>query len=219
MRPKAVNYITPGEERPCASRRPPSVWPCPCFCWRLRLLRRTQTRTLPPSPGDLRTLAEGATAITYDENVPTEPPSSHHHPDRLRPEIMLSVTGLVGDRDYGAHLHTNPCGETRKTRAPTTRTSSPRPLHARPRLRQPGERGVAGLPHRRGRPRPLADISVVAAPRRRSQLGGDPRGTHPDRSRACGHRGRNPRLRHYPPVTADSRQAAPPVTGEARSWR
>ena len=165
---------------------------------------------------------EGATAITYDEeNVPIGATVEVTiTPIDSGSEIMLSVTGLVGDRDYGAHLHTEPVRRKPGRRGPPLpERACPRPLHARPRLRQPGERGVAGLPHRRGRPRPLADIGVVAAPRRRSQLGGDPRGTHPDRSRACGHRGRNPRLRHYPPVTADSRQAAPPVTGEARSWR
>jgi Cu-Zn family superoxide dismutase len=56
---------------------------------------------------------EGATAITYDEeNVPIGATVEVTiTPIDSSSEIMLSVTGLVGDRDYGAHLHTNPCGE------------------------------------------------------------------------------------------------------------
>ncbi|TDQ54965.1 superoxide dismutase family protein [Actinorugispora endophytica] len=57
--------------------------------------------------------SEGATAVTYDEEaVPAESTIQVSvAPAGSATGFTLSVTGLRPDRDYGAHLHTEPCGE------------------------------------------------------------------------------------------------------------
>ncbi|GAB2757894.1 hypothetical protein GCM10027174_37680 [Salinifilum aidingensis] len=56
--------------------------------------------------------AEGANAITYDDRVP-EGATSHLGSQPLpdgSTKIVVTLTGLEPNREYGAHVHTKPCG-------------------------------------------------------------------------------------------------------------
>ncbi|GAA3728500.1 Cu-Zn family superoxide dismutase [Spinactinospora alkalitolerans] len=56
---------------------------------------------------------EGVTAVTYDEAVPegaqVDVSVSNEGDDSTT--FRLQVSGLEPDREYGAHVHTEPCGE------------------------------------------------------------------------------------------------------------
>ncbi|GAB2513147.1 superoxide dismutase family protein [Nocardiopsis aegyptia] len=57
--------------------------------------------------------SEGAGAVTYDE---TAVPVGATADVQVREEgeqtsVQFTATGLEGDRDFGAHVHTQPCGE------------------------------------------------------------------------------------------------------------
>lgn len=57
--------------------------------------------------------SEGAGAVTYDE---TAVPVGSTADVQVRAEeeqtsVQFTATGLEGDRDFGAHVHTQPCGE------------------------------------------------------------------------------------------------------------
>lgn len=61
---------------------------------------------------EFETWREGASAVTYDEqNVPVGATVEVTiTPINSGSDIAITVSGLIGDRDYGAHLHTEPCG-------------------------------------------------------------------------------------------------------------
>lgn len=64
------------------------------------------------SYGKFQPYSEDANAITYDERVPrgaTSHFSSLSLPDGST-KIAVTLTGLEPNREYGAHVHTNPCG-------------------------------------------------------------------------------------------------------------
>ncbi|MFD0773732.1 superoxide dismutase family protein [Streptomonospora algeriensis] len=60
-----------------------------------------------------QTYSPGAKAVTYDEQaVPTgSSVTVHVTRDGQETDFNLSVSGLQPDETYGAHLHTQPCGE------------------------------------------------------------------------------------------------------------
>jgi superoxide dismutase, Cu-Zn family len=78
----------------------------------------------PTTDNDRRTTTESGTlappgtatgAFTYDSA--TAPAGARltvtvTEPDATRTEVALDATGLVGDRGYAVHAHTNPCGPT-----------------------------------------------------------------------------------------------------------
>lgn len=65
---------------------------------------------------------EGATAITYDDSK--VPPGANTHissvpiDDGKRFKITVALQGLEPERDYGAHVHTQPCGPTGEDAGP-----------------------------------------------------------------------------------------------------
>ncbi|MBB6173966.1 Cu-Zn family superoxide dismutase [Nocardiopsis mwathae] len=63
--------------------------------------------------GSWEPYAADATAVTYDEAVPeggtVDVDIRSEGPEGTR--VTLKATGLEPDRDYGAHVHTRPCGE------------------------------------------------------------------------------------------------------------
>ncbi|KUP97987.1 superoxide dismutase family protein [Thermobifida cellulosilytica] len=86
------------------------------------------------------TWSEGAEAVTYD---PANVPEGATVKVTITPvdsgsDIALTVEGLVGDRDYGAHLHTKPCGENPEDAGPHYQNepapdpSTPDPDYANP---------------------------------------------------------------------------------------
>jgi Cu-Zn family superoxide dismutase len=80
----------------------------------------TSRPAMPTTPGSVKTAsgtfaayAPGVTAVTYD---PALVPVGATAAVTLTPasagtRVELSVSGLRPDRGYGAHLHTNPCGQ------------------------------------------------------------------------------------------------------------
>ncbi|WP_116050724.1 superoxide dismutase family protein [Amycolatopsis palatopharyngis] len=62
-----------------------------------------------------------ATASTYDTELVPEGARAHVFAlsaPGLGTNTVLSVSGLVPNREYGAHAHTRPCGETGKAAGP-----------------------------------------------------------------------------------------------------
>jgi Cu-Zn family superoxide dismutase len=81
----------------------------------------TSTPTTPDTPGSARAAngtfaayAPGVTAVTYDPAlVPVGATASVTvAPASSGTKVDLTVNGLQPNRGYGAHLHTNPCGQT-----------------------------------------------------------------------------------------------------------
>lgn len=58
------------------------------------------------------TWSDGATAVTYDEEAVPEGSTIEVSvvPSESSTDVTLAVTGLVPDREYGAHVHTGACG-------------------------------------------------------------------------------------------------------------
>lgn len=73
------------------------------------------------SHGTYEPYREGANAITYDE---VQVPSGAKAKVASLPtgngqtKILATLTGLQPNRDYGAHVHTKPCGPTGKAAGP-----------------------------------------------------------------------------------------------------
>lgn len=63
--------------------------------------------------GPFSTDAEAFDAVTYDESLVPADASAEItvEPQDGSTTFELSVTGLEPDHDFGAHLHTDPCGE------------------------------------------------------------------------------------------------------------
>ncbi|GAB3206710.1 superoxide dismutase family protein [Marinactinospora thermotolerans] len=75
----------------------------------------TDRRTTEPGAvtGDFQSYSEDATAVTYDPEAVPEGASvnvsvtSKGAPPTI---VTMGISGLQPDRDYGAHVHTKPCG-------------------------------------------------------------------------------------------------------------
>ena len=72
------------------------------------------------SSGTYEPYREGANAVTYD---PAQVPAGaqvelRSEPAGERTKLTTSVRGLQPDREYGAHIHTKPCGPTGEAAGP-----------------------------------------------------------------------------------------------------
>lgn len=72
------------------------------------------------SSGTYEPYREGANAVTYD---PAQVPAGarvelRSEPAGERTKLTTSVQGLQPDREYGAHIHTKPCGPTGQAAGP-----------------------------------------------------------------------------------------------------
>ncbi len=70
--------------------------------------------------GTFAPFAPGATSVTYDPKlVPVGATASVTIAQEVvRTQVRLTVAGLLPDRGYGAHLHTDPCGPTGEAAGP-----------------------------------------------------------------------------------------------------
>ncbi len=112
---------TPPAEQPPAEQQPTQQQP-----GEQQPGEQTGAAEEPPSAGakqfsgSYEPYREGANAVTYD---PAQVPAGakvelRSEPTDGKTKITASVQGLQPDRDYGAHIHTKPCGPTGKAAGP-----------------------------------------------------------------------------------------------------
>ncbi|CAO0835040.1 Superoxide dismutase family protein OS=Streptomyces microflavus OX=1919 GN=G3I39_35270 PE=3 SV=1 [Streptomyces microflavus] len=104
-------------------------------------------------------------ALTYDTGL--VPAAARievtQYADRTSHRVTTRLRGLVPNRGYGMHVHTAPCGADPVSAGPH--------YQHRTGHRGPGQRGVAGLPHRRERGRRGGGPARLGVPGRRRPVG------------------------------------------------